>query len=83
MATRSFPLTTIRSPRMALHNSGGFNRPRPNRKARRSNSHQREPVNPMPVRRRQGRRQVHDKSTLIELRKNCRCAYMLWQLLPL
>ncbi len=53
MTTRSFPLTTIRSPRMALLNRRRFNRPRPRprRKARRSNSHQREPVNPMPVRR--------------------------------
>ena len=50
MTARSFPLTTIRSPWMALLNRRSFNRPRPNRKARRGN-HQREPVNPMPVRR--------------------------------
>jgi hypothetical protein len=47
----SFPLTTIHSPQMAQLNRRRFNKPRPSRKARRSNSRQREPVNPMLVRR--------------------------------
>ncbi len=51
MTTQSFPLATIRSPRMALLNRRGFNWPMPSRKARRSNSQQRELVSPMPVRR--------------------------------
>ena len=51
MTTRSFPLTTIRSPRTASLNSRKFNWLKPSRKARRSNRLHREPVNPMPVRR--------------------------------
>ena len=45
MTTRSFPLTTIRSPRMAPLNRRRFNQLKPSR----SNSQQREPVNPMQV----------------------------------